>query len=266
MTIFHHVLQELEVKKLPLAIRVPILLSRMDRVRKSIQTTLGAARQAQIRRHWRRLRARWRLHRIEWNGRRRPLEPPPGYEHYYTPEEMFPGLKHAPPPPKNPKEFFERLRTAWRIYIHYYYPDPELTKIEKSWSTQNDESPEETYERVKDFVKTSQQNMDNYKHRVEQVVDKFTDDVQAKVREKRPQVQELIKNRMEVLKASMTAFSVGYKETVEGRLDWMPTVDLSDKDDDHFNTLHTRTDNKPVRYEAQTKSESIPQEGINEQI
>lgn len=226
---------------------------RFSKITDVIRTIHGSG--PRFRRHWNRLRARWRLHRIEWNGRLRPLEPPPGYEHYYSAEEMFPGLKASGPPPKDFRDWLYHMRGAFRLYKHHYFPDPEITRIEQTLFKENEVDVDQALQRLRTMVKDSTKDAHKYKRKVEQAVDNFTDNLQEKIKENRPAAEEVFKNRMDVLKASMVEFSTGYKEGVDGSLQWAKLFDADDDDDDDLDAFKSHPDNRPIRYEARQQSE-----------
>lgn len=225
---------------------------------------IQTVRAIRFRRHWNRLRARWRLHRMEWNGRLRPLEPPPGYEHYYSEEELFPGLKSRGPPPQNFQEWLTRMRGAFRIYKHHYYPDPELTKIEETLFKGEDVDIDEVVQRMRTMAQESSKDLHKYKRKVEETVDSFTDNVQEKIKKNRPAAEVWFNNRMEILNASMAEFSTGYKEGADGSLQWMNFLNIKgDDDNEDLDAFKAHADNKPIRYEAQEHSEQSKQSERN---
>lgn len=203
---------------------------------------LANLRQVPVKRHWRRLQARWRLHRMEWDGRGRPLEPPPGYEHYYTKEEMFPGFKHRPLPSKNLKEFGTRLARAWKFYRHHYVHDPEMAeiiqKLEKS-------SIKFKYDMARHSANESEANWRKESEKASKLIQKIGGDAKVEFDSKRPEVEQILKDRTMVLKDALGEFAIGYKEGVSGPLEWL---NMADFDDDSFEV--PSVDNMPVRYEA----------------
>lgn len=187
-------------------------------------------------RHLRRLRARWRLHRMEWDALHRPLEPPPGYERFHTLEAVFPGLRDNPKPPKDWAEFKRRLRGAWKLYKHDYISDPEITEMEARWEKQKEKKRyrviAKLHEKSERFVDTS---IDK--------ADEIASDVVEGIKEKKPAVQKLMKNRVAVLQQALNEFSEGYSEAVSGRRTlWGETP---------YEEAIVQDDNRPVMYEVE---------------
>lgn len=184
----------------------------------------------------------------------RPLEPPPGYEHYYSMEEMFPTRKEPGSPPKNFWEWLERVRFALRLYKHYYFPDPELTKIENMLFREEEvaitkDDIDKAVQHVRTAVQESTKDVDKYKRQVEKVVDDFTDNVQETIKQNRPLAEQVFNNRMDVFKASMAEFSTGYKEGLDGSLQWMKIFDTDEEE--NLDAFKSHPDNRPIRYEVQ---------------
>lgn len=211
-------------------------------------------RQIPVRRHVRRLRARWRLHRIEWNGRQRPLEPPPGYEHFYTKEEMFPGLKYHPKRSKSISQFLQRFRLAVRLYIHSFKSDPELIKMEKRLLAKLKKKKHIDGEQEDSFLQELEIKAYEMRDRAGKSFDDVVDEVKIGIKEGRPAAERLVKDRAEVLKKALDEFALGYKEAVSGEMK-MPLF-FNDDDDDDFDFKLPEDDNLPLRYEVKNDNES----------
>lgn len=210
-----------------------------------ILTFLRNLRLLPVRRHLRRLRARWRLHQIEWYGRMRPLDPPKGYEKYYELEAVFPALKTQPPPAKNFAEFRKRMHIAWRLYKHYYFPDPELAKLELEIQHREDRELEKDAD---EMLKKAKARASGFKFEAERTIDNFVDKAEAGFEANRPEAEQLVKNRAEILVAAMNEFAAGYNEAVAGKIKLFKIDQM-----DEFEI--PEPDNLPVRYEAQLTDE-----------
>lgn len=189
----------------------------------------------QIWRHLRRARARWRLHRMEWAAMHRPLQPPPGYERFHTREAVFPGLRDQPKPAKDWAEFRERLRGAWRLYKHDYVPDPEITAREERRARQR----QTKRERV--AAKLAQKGERLVRTGLDKA-EEAASGIAEGVRDQRPAVERLLKDRVAVLQEALTEFSEGYFEAVSGRRSFWG--------DYPYNESVVRKDNRPVAYEV----------------
>lgn len=174
---------------------------------------------------------------------------------------MFPGLKESGPPPKGFRDWLYHMRGAFRLYKHYYFPDPEITKIEKAMFKEDEEvDVQKSLQRLRTMAKESAKDAHVYKRKVEQAVDNFTDNIQEKIKENRPAAEEVFKNRMDVLKTSMVEFSTGYKEGVDGSLQWAKLFNADEgDDDDDLDAFKAHSDNMPIRYEVQKQSEQSEQ-------
>lgn len=153
------------------------------------------------RRHVRRAHARWRLHRIEWNGRHRPLDPPKGYEKYYTAEEMFPGLRDKETwKPKTFREHLHRLHIAWRLYRHQYTGADEEMERFQNYIFKPFRTPEEQ-EEIENKLKNKKNNVDDKSivatddddHRTEEEKEEFNrKEFDRKVEESDKQVDQFL--------------------------------------------------------------------------
>lgn len=137
---------------------------------------------------------------MEWNGRYRPLEPPKGYEKYYTQEEMFPGLRDKETwKPKTLREHMYRLHITWRLYRHQYTgTDEEMERFQnyifKPFRTTNiDEEEEDIDHHVTNNIKTNNKEKsivmtkpNNYK---EEEIDRH--EFEQKIQEADKQVDKL---------------------------------------------------------------------------
>lgn len=189
-----------------------------------------ASSRTPLTRGWRRLRARWRLHRIEWNAMHAPLEPPPGYEHMHTREAVFPGLRVAKKI-NSWADFRDIMRGAWKIYMHYFIPDREVERYEQhvlgTRAARKGERAEEAGERAGKTVRKGLELME---------------DVETVVKRNQPDAERFVRHRLSLVKDAMSEFSEGFAETASGARNlWgHPPYDED----------IVRGDNAPVMYKA----------------
>lgn len=176
---------------------------------------------------------------MEWAAMHRPLQPPPGYEHFHTKEAVFPGLRNQPKKIESWEQLIDGLRGAWRLYKHDFYPDPEITKIEERLQLiekkKRDRKIANLFRRGEAFANKS---MDR--------AQETAADVAEEIQDKRPAFERLVKSRIVVLRKALHEFSEGYYETASGRRTFWGEAPY---DEDLV-----RKDNRPVRYEAVTNS------------
>lgn len=152
---------------------------------------------------------------MEWNAMHRPLEPPRGYEHFYTKEAVFPGLKREWHKKESLHDYVQGLNKAWKMYRHDFVYDPEVAKIEQQFGISQDQEAEKKAAAVlRQAKRTVKSGLAS--------ADELLDDAHSKA----PDAQKLVKNRIDVLFAAMNEFSQGYREAVGGK--WK----LWDEDDD----------------------------------
>lgn len=207
-----------------------------------------------FRRHIRRARARYRLHRMEWDGRYRSLEPPKGYEHYYSLEEMFPGFKDEPKPSKNFAEWRKRMHLAWRFYLYQYFPDrdPEMAELERRLFPLQNKKKED--KKVEEEVDQFVDGVGKKVKQVEKEAIKVADNVKKGWDENRPEAELFLKDRAEIMKVAVSEFTEGYHEVVSGKFKFsdlkIPSIN---EDEDDFKV--PEADNLPLRYECVSETQ-----------
>lgn len=181
---------------------------------------------SRIYRGMRRLRARWRLHRMEWAEMHTPMNVPPGYEEFATLRSNLPGLA-AVPPIKSWAHFKLVFRAAWRMYKHDYFPDPELAAKEE------DEQKER-----KQLEKVEKAKRRRYQKKI------LADgrEVVGIVKDSLPDSQQAFEERLDILNLSLEEFMAGYGETSTGVTSLLG--------ENMYNPDLVRPENPPVVYEA----------------
>lgn len=155
---------------------------------------------ATARRGLRRLKARWRLHRIEWNAMHAPMEPPPGYESYATMREAVPAFSvfqeiHSW------SDFKTRLRKAWKLYKHDYFPDPELVAEEERAENEHGKMVDELEEQRAHGRRIMKRDvLSLYKY----------------MKAAAPKDTKELGGRLDILQEAIDQFSLGYSETSSG--------------------------------------------------
>lgn len=172
---------------------------------------------------------------MEWDAMHRPLQPPPGYEHYHTAEAVFPGRRLKLKKMKTWGEVVQSFRNAWRLYRHSYIPDPEMAKWEREHGLVDDGR---SARRILKTLKRSEKVANKSFEKAEQIFEK----VREEVKSRRPEAEELVKDRASVLRKALQEFAAGYSEVVNGaRNVWgQPPYD----------EVLVREDNHPVVYKA----------------
>lgn len=188
--------------------------------------------------HLRRLHARWRLHRMEWEAMHRPLEPPPGYERFHTDEAAFPGLRKPANSPKTWSEYRDAWRRAWKLYRHSYIPDDDITAAEQK----EEAIRQKIFERKADILlgKGKKAAEDGFK-----VSQDTADDIARGLRDKKPEAEALLKDRVSILSKALNEFSEGYREGARGDFSIWET---SDDEEEEYSEDIIRQDNRPLAY------------------
>jgi hypothetical protein len=164
-----------------------------------------------LRRGLRRIYARWRLHRMEWNGMHAPLMPPPGYEKYTELREALPGLQDVQPV-QSFAHFKILMAESWKLYMHHYIPDPDIVREEeaaeeKKWSKRDADIAAIAKEHAKLRRKTKK--------------------IMTNARQHIPMAQEALSGRLAILNESLNEFMVGFKEASSGQVDALGRVRYS---------------------------------------
>jgi hypothetical protein len=180
-----------------------------------------------VRRGLRRLYARWRLHRMEWNGMQAPLTPPPGYEKYTEFSDALPGLQGVQPI-QSYAHFREVLGKAWKLYLHHYWPDPDIIAAEEAAAKERDSA-----------LAGHARNI--ARERAKLV--RSTRKVVANARENLPSSAGVLTDRLAVLHEALEEFMVGYKEASSGEVDILGNIKYSPD--------IVRPDNAPVVYRVE---------------
>lgn len=165
----------------------------------------------------------------------RPLQPPPGYEHYHTAEAVFPGRRLKLKKMETWGEVAESFRKAWRLYKHSYVPDPEMAKWEQELDLADERrSGRRTWKTLKRGEQAASKGVDKAQQILEQV--------REEVQNRKPEAEELVKNRVLVLKEALQEFAAGYSEVVNGAKNvW---------GEPPYDEVLVREDNRPVVYKA----------------
>lgn len=148
----------------------------------------------------RRIRARWRLHRIEWAAMHAPLHPPPGYEEDVSLRSAFPGLRSTPPIRSAP-HFREVAVLAWRLYRHQYVSDPEIAAAEAAAEAKEAHRRRRRDERRREYERRALAE---------------GRELAAVAHDKLPDSTTALENRLDVLNVSLEQFMLGFTETSTG--------------------------------------------------
>lgn len=146
---------------------------------------------------------------MEWDAMQRPLQPPPGYEHYHTREAVFPGFRRKLKRMNTWADVSQSLVDGWRLYRHYYIPDPAMEKWEREEKL-TDEARKGR--RLYKEMKRGEQALMRGIARVEKVAEEVADEADRQ----RPAAQRWMQDRVGVLKESLSEFGEGYREVVSG--------------------------------------------------
>lgn len=188
----------------------------------------------------RKVHARWRLHRMEWNNLHAPLQPPKGYEKYHTKEAVFPGLRN-PIVIRNWKEFKWAMRGAWKIYMHTYRFDPEVQRFLDDL----DRKESEYYEnRGKHAAKVITEAATEGKRNIEKLG--------AELKEAAPGAKEYLKDRAGMLQNAVSEFAAGFHDTVDGKMNVWGLTPEQQKDIDDYDGLEK---NSPVVYRVRSRDD-----------
>lgn len=203
-------------------------------------------------RHIRRLRARWRLHRMEWNNMHRPLEPPPGYEKYYDPEEVFPGLKDEIKLSEvKPQQLRKAFKIAWKFYRHSWIPDPKVARILKEWGANTEDDNDDQgdivdLDKMEEMVNSGIDSVQRLKKRAR----KTGKIISKEFEEVKPELQKIGQQRVLVLREALKEFGAGYEEASSGK--YKAPWEENDEDDSM-----PQSDDQPLGYKAGTKEDSF---------
>ena len=197
----------------------------------------------------RRLRARWRLHRMEWDGMLRPLQPPKGYEHMYTLEAVFPGLSEKWNKRESTEEYIRDLKLAWRLYKHDYRHDPDMEKL---LELLNESDQKERDRKVKQWIQEGIKMRDKTREAI--------DDMTTTLQEQKPEVERIVKNRVGVLRESLSEFSEGYREGREQDLSFLQEMlsnAFTDIEDNTNNPNQAKPSNKDAENKMKIKNKDV---------
>jgi predicted nuclease with TOPRIM domain len=161
-----------------------------------------------------------------------PLTPPPGYEKYATMREALPGLKDVPPI-QSFSQFKLVLFEACKLYLHYYFPNPDILRREQEEAEAKKRSIREELETLAEERK--------------QVIRKSKRVLKSLQREL-PSSQEALAERLSVLHDSLEEFKAGFHEASSGTVDIFGRG-FVDPDDHH-------PDNKPILYFVEEEGDS----------
>lgn len=160
---------------------------------------------------------------MEWNNMYAPLEPPKGYERFYTDKAVFPGYQ-SKLEFKSWKEFKDNLVGGWRLYLHHFIPDPRF----EGW----EEKMEET-QRKKDEARA-----DRYASQVTKAVERGRDHsekIREAIDDAKPHAKDYMQNRLTILQQAVSEFAQGFQESVSGEKNiWgVKMSDLNDSSQDN---------------------------------
>jgi len=141
---------------------------------------------------------------MEWNALYQPMTPPAGYESYYDPKNIFPGLQ-APYDFKSWADFKFKVHSGWRLYMLQYRSDPEMEQFMASIKSREQDEVDEmikgAFSYGKDVMRRGRDNVEILgKHAKEGAVD----------------AKPYLQDRVVVLKNSVEEFAAGFKETMSG--------------------------------------------------
>lgn len=168
----------------------------------------------------------------------RPLEPPAGYEHYYTAKAVFPGLRGTWRKMETWEDHKNALKRAWKLYKHDYIPDPEITEWEKKKNVRDERRIER---RRKVIVKKGKETFEEGSNMAEQVIQGLHD--------KRPEMEQILKHRVGVLSESLDEFGKGYQEGYNGTYNFVESISGT-FNENGLSTDVFQEDNKPLKYQV----------------
>lgn len=158
------------------------------------------AKSWQVRRGLRRLRARWRLHRMEWNGMQAPLEPPPGYESFVVGEDVISRLMGGRTI-RSWSHFRTTLREGWKLYKHQYFPNPELVEEERRAEQQREAMIDE---------------LGKQRSKSRREIEKEAKSLFEHIKDAAPKSTGELGGRLDILQTAIDEFMIGYTETSTG--------------------------------------------------
>jgi hypothetical protein len=163
-----------------------------------------------VRRGLRRLYARWRLH-----------------EKYTEFSDALPGLKGVQPI-QSSAHFREVLGKAWKLYLHHYWPDPDIIAAEEAEAKERNSA-----------LAGHARNIE----REQAKLIRSTRKVVKKARENLPSSAGVLTDRLAVLHEALEEFMVGFKEASNGEVDILGNTRYSP------DIVHP--DNAPVVYRVE---------------
>lgn len=150
-----------------------------------------------------------------------PLEPPKGYEHFHTPEAVFPGIAG-----RKGFDSFDHFKICFRgglkLYWHHYFPDPEILAQERREAEKEekelDESIDHLAQRAADAVVIGREK---------------TEEAAQALEDSRPAAQAFMQGRLKVFQQGIGEFAAGFKETISGEKNvWGQTPEEAQDDED----------------------------------
>lgn len=186
---------------------------------------------------------------MEWDGMQRPLEPPKGYEHMYTLEAVFPGLSEKWNKRDSIQAYLRDLKMAWRLYKHDYRHDPEMEKLLELLQAPNQK---ERDRKAEEWLKETTAMRDRTKEAI--------DDMATTLKEQKPEVEKIVKNRIGVLRESLSEFSEGYREGREQDLTFLQEIlsnAFTDNEDDTKDPNQTKPSHKDLGNDTKSKKNNV---------
>lgn len=173
---------------------------------------------------------------MEWDGMHRPLNPPQGYEHFHSKHAVFPGLKRSWKKKETLQDYLDGFKRAWRLYRHSFVHDPEMAAFEDNIFKREELITRRQAKAVVDKTEKA------FK-RAQQRAQDASEQIAQELKDKKPEAQEILKDRVNILRESLSEFSTGYNDGLEGRLSIFSVFER-----DHYSADVLRSDNKPVIY------------------
>ncbi|KAI0562221.1 hypothetical protein FGB62_64g133 [Gracilaria domingensis] len=170
----------------------------------------------------------------------RPLQPPPGYERFHSDEAVFPGLAGTRKKKRTLKEFAEVAKTAWRLYLHSYIPDPKMAELEREILGKESRIIRRQAQAV---LNRSEANFKRNRQAARDATDRLAQEFHAR----RPEAEALVKDRVNVLREALSEFAEGYAEGTGGQFSFFK----DNEDDDAYPPHIVAEDNKPVIYSSE---------------
>ncbi|PXF47893.1 hypothetical protein BWQ96_02279 [Gracilariopsis chorda] len=171
----------------------------------------------------------------------RPLKPPAGYEHFHSEQAVFPGLKRSWKKKESLQDYIDGFKRAWRLYRHSFIHDPEMAAFEEDMLKREELIIQRQAKVVVDKTEKA------FK-RGQQAAQDVSQQIAQELKDKKPEAQEFLKDRVNILRESLSEFSHGYNDGLEGRFNFFNV-----SEGDEYPNDVVRRDNKPIVYNSDTE-------------